>query len=55
MGNEKRDAVPELKIGFWERLRRQWRESIDFVTLQNEIVALLPHGVNATELFLRLG
>lgn len=48
------DKLPELKIGFFERVRRQWRENLDIVTLQRNIAANLPEGVNPRELFQRL-
>jgi len=51
--NNKSDAVPELQIGFFERIRRQLRERIHVLRLQNEIAPLLPNG-GANELFQRL-
>ena len=54
MSKNENDKVPEIKIGFFERLRRQWRENLDIVTLQRQIAGYLPAGVDAGQLFKRL-
>lgn len=50
----KKNSIPEIKTDFFKRVRMQWRENCDVVSLQKKIIDCLPCGVNHIKLFKRL-
>lgn len=49
-----KDELPDIKINFIEKIRRNYRETIKVVNLQREITSLLPEEVDSDKLFNRL-